>query len=279
MSSAANNQWSGKVVSDLRATVVSARNVDELVSYSGSSREHGESQVAQIAASILEFGFTNPVLIDEHDTIIAGEGRVLAAKRVGLSAVPCIVLAGLNESQKAAYVIADNKLALNAEWDDEKLVAELGRLSELDYDLALTGFSGDEIAALLEGLDEVVETPETGPSNTLLGFTLPDTDDTGQGPPSTPSTAPAAPAPPAAITRTPTAPNAAPDRTNPRDEWTGMPEFNQANAGPYRTVYIHFLDQAGVDAFTKLTGLPITDKTKSAWYPLAPTTTGDVIYG
>src|SRR5437879_1120365 len=92
------------------------REVADLIPYGHKSRAHSEAQIAQIAASIKEFGFTNPILIDEHGTIIAGEARLFAAKRSKMTTVPCIVLTGLTDAQKAAYVIADNKLALNACW-------------------------------------------------------------------------------------------------------------------------------------------------------------------
>lgn len=128
--------------------------LETLVPYAKNSRTHSDGQVAQIAASIREFGWTNPVLIDELGTIIAGHGRVMAARKLGEAQVPCIVLAGLTEAQRAAYVIADNKLALNAGWDDAMLAAELQRLTELDYDTSLLGFTGAELAALLEAPTE-----------------------------------------------------------------------------------------------------------------------------
>jgi hypothetical protein len=113
------------------------------------SRTHSDAQVAQIAASIKEFGFTNPVLIDETGSIIAGHGRVMAARKLAITDVPSIRLTHLTEAQKKAYVIADNKLALNAGWDDEMLAVELTDLKDMGFDLDLTGFSTDEIEALL----------------------------------------------------------------------------------------------------------------------------------
>ena len=141
----------------------------DLLPYAMNSRTHSDDQVAQIAASIKEFGFTNPILIDDAAGIIAGHGRLMAAKRLNLSEVPTITLAGLTEAQKKAYVIADNKLALNAGWDTEALTAELRRLQELEFDLDLIGFDSDELAQLLEpeqveGLtdeDDVPDVPET----------------------------------------------------------------------------------------------------------------------
>ena len=119
--------------------------VESLIPYARNARTHSDAQVAQIAASIKEFGFTNPVLIDSGNGIIAGHGRVMAARKLGMSEVPCIELAHLTDTQKRAYILADNKLALNAGWDDELLSLELGELKELDFDLELTGFSLDEI--------------------------------------------------------------------------------------------------------------------------------------
>lgn len=136
-----------------------------LIPFAKNSRTHSDAQVAQIAASIREFGFTNPVLIDEANGIIAGHGRVLAARKLKLTEVPCIRLAHLTDAQKRAYVIADNKLALNAGWDEAMLKLELADLKALDFDLDLTGFNTDEIDALLaekgtEGLTDPDDTPE-----------------------------------------------------------------------------------------------------------------------
>ena len=120
---------------------------DSLIPYARNSRSHSPEQVAQVAGSIREFGFTNPVLIDADNGIIAGHGRVLAAQRLGLATVPCIRLAHLTETQKRAYIIADNKLALNAGWDEEMLGLELADLREEDFDLSLIGFTEDELGA------------------------------------------------------------------------------------------------------------------------------------
>ena len=139
--------------------------VSDLIPYARNSRTHSEEQVAQIAASIREFGFTNPVLIDSNGTIIAGHGRVMAAKKVGLTEVPCLRLQHLSPSQIRAYVIADNKLAINAGWDDEMLKAELLTLQEEGFNTDLTGFSDEELNALLnleiiEGQTDPDEVPE-----------------------------------------------------------------------------------------------------------------------
>lgn len=137
--------------------------VSSLIPYARNSRTHSDEQVSQIAGSIREFGFTNPVLIDADGTIIAGHGRVMAARKLGLETVPCIRLGHLTSSQVRAYVIADNKLALNAGWDDQMLRSELESLQEDGFSMDLTGFSDDELAELLE--PEVVE-GETDPDQT-----------------------------------------------------------------------------------------------------------------
>ena len=129
-----------------------------LVPYARNSRTHSESQVAQIAGSIKEFGFTNPVLIDDFNTIIAGHGRVLAAQLLGLEEIPTIVLENLTETQRKAYVIADNKIALNAGWDEEMLKLELQDLSEAKYDFKLLGFSEAEFEIYSKQPDEPEET-------------------------------------------------------------------------------------------------------------------------
>ncbi|MBX6384027.1 MAG: site-specific DNA-methyltransferase [Microbispora sp.] len=136
------------------ASAVEARAVAALLPYAGNARTHSAEQVAQIAASILEFGFVAPVLVDERGEIIAGHGRLLAAKSLGLETVPTIIRAGLTEAQKAAYRLADNRIALNAGWDEALLAAEVAKLQEMGgIDLALTGFDGAEIERLLAGLE------------------------------------------------------------------------------------------------------------------------------
>ena len=130
------------------------RNPANLVPYEKNARLHSDEQIDQIAASILEFGFTNPVLIDDMNNILAGHGRVQAAKRLELDRVPVIVLTGLTEAQKRAYILADNKLALNAEWDDALLETELVDLSNLEgFDLTVAGFSAEDLESLLGAQD------------------------------------------------------------------------------------------------------------------------------
>lgn len=115
--------------------------VDNLIPYTRNARTHSPDQIAQIAASIAEFGFTNPILIGADDVIIAGHGRLMAAQRLGLAEVPVIVLDHLTDTQRRALVIADNRIAENAGWDDELLRSELAALQGLDFDLDLVGFS------------------------------------------------------------------------------------------------------------------------------------------
>ena len=129
----------------------------DLVPYGRNSRTHSPEQVEQIVASIKEFGFTNPILIAEDDTIIAGHGRVQAAVAMGMDVVPCLRLSGLSDEQCRAYIIADNKLAENAGWDDELLRLELGELRDLGYDIDVVGFDRAELDELFletDGLEE-----------------------------------------------------------------------------------------------------------------------------
>jgi ParB-like chromosome segregation protein Spo0J len=148
--------------------VVDYRAIDSLIPYVRNARTHTSRQVAGIAASIREFGWTNPVLVDGENGIIAGHGRVLAARMLGLARIPVIELAGLTPAQKRAYVIADNRLALDAGWDTELLALEFADLSELGFDLALTGFGEEEIAALSamgsKGLTDPDDVPALAPA-------------------------------------------------------------------------------------------------------------------
>lgn len=130
------------------ADAVERRSVEELVPYARNARTHSAEQVEQIAASIREWGWTVPVLIDEDSGIIAGHGRVMAAQLLGLADIPVMIAAGWTKAQKRAYVLADNKLALNAAWDDGVLKFEIEELSIDGFDLALTGFSEHDIDLL-----------------------------------------------------------------------------------------------------------------------------------
>ena len=122
--------------------------VADLIPYANNARTHSDEQVAQIAASIKEFGWTNPILIDGENGIIAGHGRLAAARKLGMDEVPAIQLDGLSKAQKKALILADNKLALNSGWDESLLAIELADLKETDFDLTVIGFSDDEIKAL-----------------------------------------------------------------------------------------------------------------------------------
>jgi ParB-like chromosome segregation protein Spo0J len=148
--------------------------VDRLIPYIANARTHSEEQIAKIAASILEFGFTNPILVDGNDGIIAGHCRLAAARKINLDNVPVVILDHLSDAQRRAYILADNKLALDSGWDEDLLSAELERLQEDKFDLDLIGFSDEELSDLLddydegsassEGLtdpDEIPEEPET----------------------------------------------------------------------------------------------------------------------
>jgi DNA modification methylase len=143
---------------------VERRRVASLIPYARNARTHSEAQVAQIAASIREWGFTVPVLIDETGGLIAGHGRLLAAQKLGLTDVPAMVATGWSEAQKRAYVLADNRIALNAGWNNEMLAVELSDLAATAFDMSLIGFSVDELAALTgdhtAGLTDPDNTPE-----------------------------------------------------------------------------------------------------------------------
>ena len=147
---------------------ISYRPIGALIPYAKNARTHDEAHVAQIAASIRAFGWTNPLLVDGDNGVIAGHGRLLAARKLGMATVPVIELDGLSDAEKRAYILADNKIALNAGWDTELLALEIGDLGALGFDLSLTGFGDEEIAGLLNtgktGLtdpDAVPEVPET----------------------------------------------------------------------------------------------------------------------
>lgn len=138
--------------------------VADLIPYARNSRTHSDAQVGKIAASIREFGFLNPIIVDGQNGIVAGHGRVLAAQKMGLATLPCIEAGHLTEAQKRAYIIADNRLALDAGWDNEMLKVELTDLQADGFNLELTGFNLDEIAAFLvdktDGLTDPDDVPE-----------------------------------------------------------------------------------------------------------------------
>lgn len=146
--------------------VVEYRSVDSLIPYARNARTHSEAQIDLIAQCIRKFGFTNPILVDGDNGIIAGHGRLLAARKIGMDEVPIIELASMSEEERRLYMIADNKLALGADWDEELLALELDDLKELGLDLELTGFTPGEIDALFErvlphaGLTDPDEIPD-----------------------------------------------------------------------------------------------------------------------
>jgi len=137
--------------------------VTELIPYARNARTHSDAQVAQIAASIHEFGFTNPILIDGERGVIAGHGRLLAACKLGMTEVPTIELSHLSPAQKRAYILADNRLALSAGWDDDLLRIELGNLQADGFDLSLTGFDLDELGAILIDASDRLTDPDQVP--------------------------------------------------------------------------------------------------------------------
>ena len=146
--------------------------VSALIPYARNSRTHSDEQVAQIAASIREFGFTNPVLIDADSGIVAGHGRVMAARKLGLAEVPCLRLGHLSDTQKRAYIIADNKLALNSGWDYEALELELADLKSLDFDVSLIDF--DVSDPIGQQANQTVERPEPNTNTTEIGGAVDD---------------------------------------------------------------------------------------------------------
>ena len=183
------------------------------------ARLHSTEQLEQIKASIVAFGPTNPILIDEDGKIIAGHGRQRAALSLGLPAFPTITLAGLSIEEKRAYAIADNRLAENATWDFDRLAVELDAIRERGIDGRLLGFSAAE-------LNDLIGTDRTGPP---------------------------------IFTR---------DGENKAAEhWQGMPEYDTTDKTAFRTLPVHFKDQAAVDAFAALVSQKLTDRTRSLWFP------------
>src|SRR5882762_4494282 len=140
------------------------REISTLIPYARNARTHSDAQIAEIAGSIREFGFTNPVLIDTKGGIIAGHGRVLAARQLEMSEIPTICLSGLSETQRRAYRVTDNKMALNSGWDPDLLRLELGELKLDGFDLALTGFGELELGDLLAERTEGLTDPDDAPA-------------------------------------------------------------------------------------------------------------------
>jgi hypothetical protein len=182
--------------------------IAKLIPYANNARKHSDAQIAQIAASIRQWGWTMPVLVDEAGTIIAGHGRVLAAHQLEIETVPVMVARGWSDTQRRLYTLADNKLAMNADWDAGTLKLEMIDLRDMGVDLSLTGFADFELQPLFK-----------------LGV------------------------------------------TDPGGEWQGMPEFEQGDETAFRTIKVHFTDQAGVNAFARLIEQTISERTKFVWFP------------
>lgn len=151
---------------------ITYKKTTELIPYAKNARTHSEAQIGQIAASIKEFGFTQPVLLDGSNGIIAGHGRVLAALKLDLEQVPTIELQHLSATQKQAYIIADNKLALNSSWDDQLLALEVEELKAVDFDLSLIGFHSFELPELENDKPETVDAPEDDELNFTIQYNI-----------------------------------------------------------------------------------------------------------
>lgn len=209
---------------------------DSLKPYEKNARVHSAEQIEKLKASIKEFGFNNPILVDTTKGVIAGHGRLEAAKRLGLAQVPIVILDHLSEKQKQAFILADNRIAEDARWDYDLLKDALEDLDDSDFDLEAIGFTEAEL-------------------DSMLAF-----DD------------PNPPAPPPA--RIPAAPRSEPLSEAPSEEprdvpsaWSGMPEFKQEDKTAYRTIHVHFDSEEHVQDFEALVKQKITEKTKYLWYP------------
>jgi hypothetical protein len=151
---------------------ITYKKTTELIPYAKNARTHSEAQIGQIAASIKEFGFTQPILLDGQNGIIAGHGRVLAALKLNLDQVPTIELQHLSATQKQAYIIADNKLALNSSWDDQLLALEVEELKAVDFDLSLIGFHSFELPELEGDKPETEDAPEDDELNFTIQYNI-----------------------------------------------------------------------------------------------------------
>jgi DNA modification methylase len=146
----------------MKETNFEYRDVDELIPYARNARTHSPEQVQKLAGSIKEFGFINPVIISEDGGVLAGHGRIMAAQKLGIKKVPCVIESHLSEAQRRAYILADNRLALDAGWDEELLKIELEELKGLDFDLELTGFDAEELKGLMGNEEELSDGSEGG---------------------------------------------------------------------------------------------------------------------
>ena len=216
--------------------------IDKLIPYVKNVRLHSDEQVKQIAASIAEFGATNPVLVWKNNEIIAGHGRVMAMKLLlerdpvkwaHLREVDVRRCDDLTDEQRRALVLADNKLALNASWDADLLKGEIEALE--NFDLSVIGFSNEELETLF-----IFEGDQIDPQPIVSKQQI----------------------------QTPRNPIPVPDSTKVANEhWVGMPEFNQQDKMPYKTLYVHFKNEEAVQQFATLISQNITDRTRFIWYP------------
>lgn len=156
-----------------KETTFELRNVDDLIPYARNARTHSPEQIQKLAGSIKEFGFLNPVVISEDGGILAGHGRVMAAQKLGIKQVPCVVESHLTEAQKKAYILADNRLALDAGWDEEMLKIEISELKDVNFNLDLIGFDGIEIDEILnEQLNVEKPTDSEAPDYVSFGESI-----------------------------------------------------------------------------------------------------------
>lgn len=187
--------------------------LDKLKPFKNNPRKHTDEQIEQIAKSIEEFGFLNPILVDEKNTILAGHGRYMASKTINLESVPVVKAENLSKEQKQALVIADNKIASNSTWDENLLWNQIRELNEKGFDLNILAFEEMEILPMLN-IGQVVDDPST--------------------------------------------------------EWVDMPDYNQENLMPKKTLLVHFENEEDRQEFSKLVKQNLTEKTKFIWYPPQP---------
>jgi ParB-like chromosome segregation protein Spo0J len=187
--------------------------INDLKPYKNNPRKHTEEQIAQIAKSIDEFGFLNPILVDEKNIILAGHGRYMASQTLNLDSVPVVKAENLTDEQKQALVIADNKIASNSTWDENLLWDQIRELNEKGFDLNVLAFEEMEILPILN-VGQVVDDPST--------------------------------------------------------EWVDMPDYQQENLMPQKTLLVHFANEDDRQEFAKLVNQKLTEKTKFIWYPPQP---------
>lgn len=209
---------------------VELRSIGEIKNYDKNARNHDAQQIAQIKQSMTEFGFNNPILVDEQDVIIAGHARMRAAKELGLKVVPTIKLTHLSETQKRAYILADNQIAMNATWDLELLKSELSFLASTDFNMPTLGFEMPMIDIWLS-----VPPTETVEEEPALEPKQPEED----------------------------------GEPVEEKDWDGMPEFDQVDKTSVKRLIVHFKTLEDYQNFGQFIDQPLTDKTRSIWYPKA----------